>query len=96
MSSEAHATQNKLKLGASYDVHLPLSPSKRSKSAGSGGAGGSSGTSGGSGGGPGEWTLVGEDPQLGNPNWACPKHKVCAGHTLTKYIRMGVVVDYLQ
>ena len=61
-------------------------PSKRSMSAGGGGAGGSSGTGGGGGGGPGAWTLVGEEPQLGNPNWDCPKHKVCTGHMLGKYI----------
>ena len=61
------------------------SPSKRSKSARGGGAGGSSGTGGRGGGGPGAWTLAGEEPQLGNPNWAC------AGHIFAKNIRTSML-----
>ena len=81
-----------MKLGASYDVHLQYrcSPFKRSKSAGGGGAGGSSGTGGGGGEGPGAWTLMGEEPQLGNTNWACPKHKVCAGQITSQNIFVRV------
>ena len=82
-STEAHATQSKLKLGASYDVHLPLFTIyavevgrkwrgwwiERDRRRRW----------------PGAWTLVGEEPQLGNPNWACSKHEVCAGQILAKY-----------
>ena len=50
------------------------SRSKRSKMGGGGGAGGSSGTGGGGGGGSGAWMLVGEEPQLCNPNCACAGH----------------------
>ena len=80
---EAHATQRKLKLGASYDVHLLLFTIyavevgrkwrgwwiERDRRRRW----------------PGAWTLVGEEPQLGNPNWACSKHEVCAGQILAKY-----------
>ena len=56
------------------------SQSKRSKSAGGGGSGGSSGTGSGGGGGPGAWTLTGEEPKPGNPNWSVPSTK-CVGGT---------------
>ena len=89
MSAEVLATQSKLKLGAKAMTSIyRCKPSKRSKSAGDGGAGGSGGTGGG---GPSAWTLVGEESQLGNPNWACPKHKVCAGHILAKYVGTSVL-----
>ena len=67
------------------------SPSERSNSAGGRGASRSSGTGGGGGGGPGAWTLVGEELQLDNPCRVCPKHKLCAGHILAKYIRTSML-----
>ena len=68
------------------------SPAKRSKPAGS--RGGATGGGGGAGGGSaGAWTLVGEEPQQGNPDWPCPKHKSCGGYILAK-TRKGSTSKY--
>ena len=79
-------THSTPKLGATSSSMSSIyrsSPAKRSKPGGgtprSGGA--SSGGGGGGGGGGGSWTMVGGEPQKGNPLWPCPTEKPCRGCT---------------
>lgn len=86
IACNAHNTHSTPKLEATSSMSsiYRSSPSKRSKPVGGAPGTGGGGSGGGGGGGGGGWTVVGGEPQQGNPLWPCPTKKDCRGLILSK------------